>query len=298
MNKTSFLAIALFLALAFGHLSAQIYPNGYPKTMEMSNPLFWQFGSPKVNSAGELIPGSNGNLYTADCSGHVWNINGTPTLFAYASHDMEQANGCDRMDRYHVFSTTDLKNWTDYGEILNADDVPWHTGIFRNNSKFMWAPDAAYKNGKYYFYFPHPSQDSDNGAGSWGNHWKIGVAVSDFPASDFVILPQPFGGLPDKGEIDPCIFVDDNGQAYFYYGGGGRCYGARMNDNMIELAEPLQEMKGLINFHEATWVHKYNGKYYLSFSDNGGGGANNGDHLKYAMSDHPLGPWKDMGSYV
>ena len=275
-----------------------LYPDGYPKTMEMSNPLFWQFGSPKVNAAGAFIPGSNGNLYTADASGHVWNINGTPTLFVYASHDMEQAAGCDRMDRYHVFSTVDMVHWTDYGEIMNADDVPWHTGTFRNNSKFMWAPDAAYKNGKYYFYFPHPSQNSDDGAGSWGNHWKIGVAVSDFPASDFVILSQPFGGLPNKGEIDPCIFMDNDGQAYFYYGGGGRCYGARMNDNMIELAEPLREMEGLNNFHEATWVHQYNGKYYLSYSDNGGGGAGNGDQLKYAMSDSPLGPWKYMGVYL
>ena len=274
------------------------YPDGYPKTAGMGNPLFWQFGSPKVDASGALIPGSNGNLYTADASGHVWNINGTPTLFVYASHDMEQAAGCDRMDRYHVFSTVDMVNWTDYGEILNADDVPWHNGTFRNNSKFMWAPDAAYKNGKYYFYFPHPSQNSDDGAGSWGNNWKIGIAVSDFPASDFVILPQTLGGLPSKGEIDPCIFVDDDEQAYFFYGGGGRCYGARMSDNMIELAEPLREMEGLNNFHEATWVHKYNGKYYLSYSDNGGGGAGNGDQLKYAMSDSPLGPWKYMGAYL
>ena len=274
------------------------YPEGYPVTMAMKNPLFWQFGSEMVNSGGALIPGARGNLYTADASAHVWNIDGEDILFVYASHDMEQATGCDRMDRYHVFSTTDMENWTDHGEIFNAGDVPWHNGTFRNNSKFMWAPDAAYKDGKYYHYFPHPSRNSDDGSGSWGNNWKTGIAVSDFPATDFTILPQTFGGLPDKGEIDPCIFVDDNGQAYFYYGGGGRCYGARMNDNMVELAEPLREMQGLNNFHEATWIHKYNGKYYLSHSDNGGGGSGNGDQLKYAISDNPLGPWTDKGVYV
>ncbi|MDL2262970.1 family 43 glycosylhydrolase, partial [Bacteroidales bacterium OttesenSCG-928-I21] len=278
--------------------STPTYPAGYPKTMAMQNPLFWEFGSPQVNAAGALIPGSNGNLYTADASAHVWNINGVPTLYVYASHDMEQAAGCDRMDRYHVFSTTDMVNWTDYGEILKADDVPWHDGTFQNNSKFMWAPDAAYKNGKYYFYFPHPSKNEAGTGNTWGDSWKIGIAVSDHPASDFTILNQTLGGLPYKGEIDPCVFVDDDGQAYFYYGGGGTCYAAKLKDNMIELDGPLQEQQGLSNFHEGTWIHKYNGKYYLSHSDNSGGGANNGDQLKYAVSDSPLGPWTDMGAYV
>ncbi|MDR1544198.1 MAG: family 43 glycosylhydrolase [Prevotellaceae bacterium] len=273
------------------------YPAGYPKTQAMTNPLFWQFGSEKVNAAGELT-GETGNLYTADASAHVWNINNTPTLFVYASHDMEQAAGCDRMDRYHVFSTTDMQNWTDYGEILNASQVPWHNGTFANNSKFMWAPDCAYKNGKYYFYFPHPSKNEAGTGNDWGNNWKIGIAVSDFPASNFTILPQPLGGLPSNGEIDPCIFVDEDGQAYFYYGGGGHCYGARMSADMLSLAEPLQEMQGLSNFHEATWIHKYNGKYYLSYSDNSGGGANNGDQLKYAVADTPLGTWESKGVYV
>jgi len=276
------------------------YPEGYPITMAMQNPLFWQFGSPQVDAAGALIPGSRGNLYTADGSARVWNIDGEDILFVYASHDMEQGAGCDRMDRYHVFSTTDMANWTDHGEIFNADNVPWHTGTFRNNSKFMWAPDCIYKNGKYYYYFPHPSQNSNDGAGSWGNNWQIGIAVSDHPASDFTILPEWLKGLNNgaQHQIDPNVFIDDDGQAYFYNGGGGRCFGGKLKDNMIEIDGDMQEMKGLVNFHEATWIHKYNGKYYLSYSDNGGGGANNGDQLKYAIGDHPLGPWKDMGVYV
>ncbi|MDR0872705.1 MAG: family 43 glycosylhydrolase [Prevotellaceae bacterium] len=272
------------------------YPAGYPKTLAMQNPLFWQFGSPKVNAAGNL-DGTTGNLYTADPSAHVWNINGTPTLFVYASHDMEQAAGCDRMDRYHVFSTTDMTNWTDYGEIIKADDVPWHNGTFVNGSKFMWAPDAAYKNGKYYFYFPHPSQNSDNGAGSWGNNWKIGVAVSDYPASDFTILPNPLN-ITTGFEYDPCVFVDDDGKAYLYYGGGAHPYVVKLKDNMTEIDGTPQVMEGLNNFHEGIWVHKYNGKYYLSYPDNGGGGAGNGDQLKYAVSDSPLGPWESKGAYV
>jgi len=290
--------IATIVVTAIG--SGPTYPAGYPKTMAMQNPLFWQFGSPKVDAAGILIPGSNGNLYTADPSARVWNINGTPTLFVYSSHDMEQAVGCDRMDRYHVFSTTDMVNWIDYGEIVKADDVPWNVGHFDNGSKFMWAPDCVYKNGKYYFYFPHPTKNTSGTGNDWGSNWRIGIATSDFPASNFTILPQTLGGMPtgQGNEYDPCVFIDDDGKAYFYYGGGGKCYGAKLKDNMIEIDGTIQEMQGLNNFHEGTWVHKYNGKYYLSYSDNGGGGAGNGDQLKYAISDNPLGPWESKGVFV
>jgi hypothetical protein len=213
---------------------------------------------------------------------------------------MEAARGCDRMDRYHVFSTTDMVNWTDYGEILNASQVPWIVGPFDNGSTFMWAPDAAYKNGKYYFYFPHPSKNTSpdsNDPGNWGNNWKVGVAVSDHPASGFEILDTPLA-LNTGFEYDPCVFVDDDGQAYIYYGGGAHPYVAKLKDNMTEVDGEPQVMEGLNNFHEGIWVHKYNGKYYLSYPDNGGGGANQGDQLKYAVSDSPMGPWESKDAYV
>jgi uncharacterized protein YjdB len=274
------------------------YPPGYPKTMKMSNPLFWQFGSQKVsNDDAGVLTAETGNLYTADPSAHVWNINGIETLFVYASHDMEAARGCDRMDRYHVYSTTDMETWTDYGEIVKADDVPWHDGNFINGSKFMWAPDAAYKNGKYYFYFPHPSKNEAGAGNDWGSNWKIGVAVSDHPASDFTILPN-YLELNTGFEYDPCVFVDDDGKVYLYYGGGAHPYVVRLKDNMTEIDGTPQVMEGLNNFHEGIWVHKRNGKYYLSYPDNGGGGDGMGDQLKYAVSDSPTGPWESIGAYV
>ncbi|MDR2701442.1 MAG: family 43 glycosylhydrolase [Spirochaetaceae bacterium] len=275
-------------------------PSGYPKTMEMANPLFWQFQSQTVNWQGALVPGGLGPLYTADGSARVWNIGGVDTLFVYASHDMVEAAGCDRMDRYHVFSTTDMKTWTDYGEIFNADDVPWHNGSFINGSKFMWAPDCVYKNGVYYYYFPHPTKNSGSGADSWGSNWQIGIATSQAPAAGFTILNNYLTGLNNGAEnqIDPHVFIDTDGAAYFYNGGGGRCYGGKLKDNMVEIDGDMRQMQGLDNFHEASWVHKYNGKYYLSYSDNGGGGDKNGDQLKYAMSDNPLGPWESKGVYV
>ncbi len=90
------------------------------------------------------------HMYTADPSAHVWKDG---RLYVYASHDIDPPRGCDLMDQYHVFSTNDMVHWKDHGEILRASQVPWG----RKEGGFMWAPDCAYKNGTYYFYFPHPT---------------------------------------------------------------------------------------------------------------------------------------------
>ena len=220
------------------------------------------------------------HLYTADPSAHVW---ADGRLYVYASHDIAPPRGCDLMDQYHVFSTDDMVHWTDHGEILRASDVPWG----RKEGGFMWAPDCAYRNGKYYFYFPHPSGTHT------GSTWKIGVAVSDKPASDFKV-----GGYI-KGmtsHIDPCVFVDDDGQAYIYNGGGGQCFGAKLRRNMTQLQGKPVPMEGLVDFHEGTWVHKYKGKYYLSYPDNHiGPDGKQYNRMHYAMSDSPLGPWEYKG---
>lgn len=263
--KTTSLGIATFLvglAALYGCCSSKVAVN---------------------DKIGELPPNPFiTSIYTADPSAHVWKDG---RLYVYPSHDVDPPRGCDLMDRYHVFSTTDMVHWKDHGEILNSSQVEWG----RKDGGFMWAPDCAYSKGKYYFYFPHPSGDD------WNNTWKVGVAVSNHPDRGF----KPVGYIKGLGEsfamIDPCVFVDDDGQAYFYYGGGGRCVGTRLKKNMTEIAEPLKPMEGLKDFHEATWVHKRNGVYYLSYADNhveNGRGAN---RLLYATSDSPLGPWTYRG---
>jgi hypothetical protein len=149
------------------------------------------------------------SIYTADPSAHVWNDG---RLYVYPSRDMDPPRGCDLMDRYHVFSTDDMANWRDEGEILRASQVSWG----RPEGGFMWAPDCAYRDGTYYFYFPHPS------GSDWNKTWKVGVATSTKPASDF----KPGGFIEGVGGfsmIDPCVFSDTDGTAYFYFGGGGKC---------------------------------------------------------------------------
>jgi hypothetical protein len=220
------------------------------------------------------------SIYTADPSAHVW---ADGRLYVYPSRDIDPPRGCDLMDRYHAFSTSDMVNWRDEGEILRASQVSWG----RPEGGFMWAPDCAFKDGKYYYYFPHPS------GADWNKTWKIGVAVSAKPASDF----KPAGFIQGVGGfsmIDPCVFVDTDGQAYLYYGGGGHCVGVKLMANMTEADGLVQPMIGLTDFHEATWVFKRNGIYYLTYADNNP----RFNRMKYATSSHPLGPWISRGVYL
>lgn len=193
------------------------------------------------------------------------------------------------MDQYHVFSTDDMVNWVDHGEILRSSQVPWG----RPEGGFMWAPDCVYKDGTYYFYFPHPSESD------WSKSWKIGVATSKYPAKDFVVQGYVKGM---EAHIDPNIFIDDDGQAYIYQGGGGVCLAGKLKDDMMEVDGKLQKMEGLYDFHEAAWVHKRNGIYYLSYSDNHDDNWNDGvkgdNRMRYATSNSPLGPWKHQGIYM
>lgn len=254
----------------------------YPRTARMSNPLFVDFTSEMYHRNDTL-----GTLYTADASGHVW---ADGRLYVYASHDLEPARGCDRMDKYHVFSTDDLVNWTDHGQILSSYDVMDQEGW--GIEGWMWAPDCAYNpaDSTYYFYFPHVNKPLPQG----GHDWRIGVAKSKNPATGFKLCGFIEGAA---SYIDPCVFVDDDGQPYLFNGGGAVCMGGKLRrDDWTKLDGPMVRMEGLNDFHEATWLNKIDGKYYLSHSDNHYDA--DGNHMRYAVSDSPLGPWTDMGVYM
>ena len=262
------------------------FPYTYPLTQTYDhNPLFVAFPSPMYGS--KFV----GTLYTADPSAHVWNIDGEDVLYVYASHDMEPSQGCDRMDRYHIFSTTDLHTWTDHGEFLNADQT--NEALGTTGDGFMWAPDAAYnpRDQHYYFIYPHkvdlPGGDSE---------WRHVVARSERPDGGFVILGYVHG-IPST--IDPCLFVDDDGQAYVYTSGAGKgIWGGRLQaDDWTRLDGDYTPQAGLQNVHEAPFCFKRNGVYYLTYSD-GHSTDLGGNQLLYATADNPLGPWTFRGVYM
>ena len=233
-------------------------------------------------------------LFTADPSAHVWEDG---KLYIYASHDVFPSRGCDLMDRYHVFSTTNLVDYADEGEILSSDDLDWGT------SGFMWAPDCAYKDGKYYFYFPHPESDD------WNATWRVGVAVSDKPAGGFddagmMMNPDgktPVGAKDGTGHdynsmIDPCVFRDDDGTYYLFVGGGSHLYRAKIADDMLSLAEPLTEVPSaeIPDYHEGPWVFVREGKYYLIYADNAAGA----NCMRYSVADDAEGPYTPGGVFL
>lgn len=224
-------------------------------------------------------------IYTADPSAVVGQDG---KLYIYASHDMDPARGCDFMDRYHIFSTEDMVHFLDEGEILRSDDVTWG----RPEGGFMWAPDCGFKNGKYYYYYPHPTSSR------WNDTWEFGVAVSDYPNKDFkdigYVVDKNGKGVGGDCMIDPCIFVDDDGKNYLYFGGGAMPRGCVLEDDMITVKGDVLEMVGLEDFHEASWVFKRNGIYYMTYSDN----LEGNNRLRYAVSDNPLGPWDYKGIYL
>lgn len=280
INK-AIVAVAVFSVLAIPALALGSDGIVYPRTSTYtSNPLFLDLTSPMMEGD------SLSHLYTADPSAHVWNVNGKEVLYLYASHDMEPPRGCDYMDRYHIFSTEDLVHWTDHGEILDAATSNRVTGI--GSDGFMWAPDCGYnpENGLYYFIYPHKLSNVED-------VWGIFVGTSENPAGPFD-LKGYIKGVPSV--IDPCLFVDDDGQPYLYVGGGGKgCWGGKLcKDDWTKLDGEMKKLEGFEDFHEAPWVYKYNGKYYLSHSDNNF--ENN--HLRYSIADSPLGEYKPMGIYM
>ena len=252
------------------------------------------------------------HIYTADPSAHVFD----GKIYIYPSHDIDAGipfndNGDHfGMEDYHILSMENIDAATvDNGVALHVNDVPWA-------ERQMWAPDAAHKNGKYYLYFPAKRA---NGI------FQIGVAIGDSPLGPFTPEPEAIEG---SYTIDPAIFEDEDGKYYMYFGGiwGGQLQKYRNNqyakeneepldnepalgpivamlsDDMKQLAEEPKEIKILDKngkvilagdhdrrFFEASWMHKYNGKYYFSYS------TGDTHFICYATGDNPYGPFTYQG---
>ncbi len=220
--------------------------------------------------------------FTADPSARVFG----DRIYVYPSHDIYCSENTGRknwfcMPDYHVFSSTDMQEWTDHGVILSQEDVPWADP----NANSMWAPDAIKRNGKYYFYFPTRVKDANAGESGF----SIGVAVADSPEGPFKPQPEPIKGITG---IDPNVFIDKDGQAYLYWS-RNEIYGAKLEGNMLELASKPKTFtelpqKGHI---EGPFVFERKGIYYMTYPHV----ANNTERLEYATANNPLGPFTHQG---
>ncbi len=250
--------------------------------------------------------------YMADPSVHVFN----GKIYIYPSHDIELDNvendngDCYVMEDMHVLSIDGdpmTGKVTDHGKAFDMKDVPW-------GGRQLWDCDCIEKDGKYYLYYPLKDKN---------DVFRIGVAVADRPEGPFKAEPDPIRG---SYSMDICVLKEEDGY-YLYFGGlwGGqlqryrdnkalesaelpegdepslpsRC--VRLSDDMLQFAEdprPIQVVDEDGNplkagdphrFFEASWVHKYNGKYYFSYS------TGDSHLLCYAVGDNPYGPFVYKG---
>lgn len=241
--RNIFLAISflLFLVAISGVAIAQ-----YPVEVKMTaNPI--------------LRNTDSGFVYAADPAAEVFN----GKVFVYCSHDQDDAVNYSSMQDYVVLESDDMMHWINHGVVLKPREYTWASGQ-------MNAPDVAFKDGWYFFYFPYDKT-------------HIGVAKSRFPVGPWE------EAVTDKITtiFDPCVIVDDDGQGYIYGNDhkvnigepGAHIMGAKLKDNMIELDGPwIRLSKETVN--EAVHVFKRNGIYYFN--------ARVGTVTDYWMANSPL----------
>lgn len=207
--------------------------------------------------------------YTADPAPMVYK----DTIFLYTSHDEDDAEGFKMLD-WLLYTSTDMVNWTEHGAVASLKDFTWAP---QDNG--AWAVQCIERNGKFYLYCPM------HGSG-------IGVLVSDSPYGPF---KDPLGKrLIDTdhiwNDIDPSPFIDDDGQAYLYWGNPDVYY-VKLNDDMISTSGEVVKVDSKPkNYQEGPWVWKQNDHYYLGYAS-----TCCPEGLGYAMSDSPTGPWEYKG---
>ena len=220
--------------------------------------------------------------YTADPAPMIHN----GTVYVYTSHDEDvTVRNFFTMNDWLCYSSTDMVNWTDHGVVLSYKDFEWARGD-------AWAGQCIFRNGKFYYYVPVNQKNGGN---------AIGVAVSDSPTGPFKdAIGSPL--LIGNGYIDPTVFIDDDGQAYLYWG-NPNLWHVKLNQDMISydktygvVKENLKDenfgyrSKKIDNrtaaYEEGPWLFKRKSLYYILYP---AGGVP--EHLAYSTSKSPIGPW-------
>jgi beta-xylosidase len=190
------------------------------------------------------------------------------------------------MPDWHIYSTTDMKKWKHHGMKLSTLTFSWATGD-------AYAAQCVERDGKFYWFvstFHKKSEVSQGGA-------AIGVAVADSPIGPFkdaigkaLITNEMTKDKPHAwDDIDPTVLIDDDGQAYLYWGNGSMKW-AKLKPNMIELDGPIT-VDTPKHYIEGPWVYKRNGWYYLLYASAG----TKPEMIEYCMSKSPTGPWEYKG---
>lgn len=261
------------------------------------------------------------HIHTADPSAHVFN----DKIYIYPSHDIDAGEAFDdlgshfAMEDYHVFSMDDINSEAvDHGLALHVNDVPWA-------ERQMWAPDAAHKEGKYYLFFPAKDYEgifrigvavSDSPTGPFKpqpeaikNSFSIDPAVYEDNDGNYYMY---FGGLwggqlqrwrngtfnPEQPDSPTAHLPEDHEPSL-------NCKMAKLTDDLLEFAEspkdvlildengdPILAGDNERRFFEAPWVHKYNGKYYFSYS------TGDTHFICYGIGDSPYGPFTYKGKIL
>jgi Glycosyl hydrolases family 43 len=257
-------------------------------------------------------------IYTADPSAHVFE----GRIYIYPSHDIDAGIPDDDLGSQYAMRDYIVLSMDEPGAPVTAHPAALKIEDVRWAEKQMWAPDAAFKNGMYYLYFP---------ARDHKGVFRIGVATSSSPAGPFVPEPEPIKG---SFSIDPAVFVDEDGEAYMYFGGiwGGQLQRwatgkfdpsgsdtdlhqddkpalcakvARLTADMKEFAHAARDVVILDEtghpvlggdhdkrFFEASWLFKRDGKYYFTYS------TGDTHYLAYAVGDNPYGPFTFKGHFL
>ena len=234
------------------------------------------------------------NVYTADPAPMVYG----DTLYLYTSHDEDEVVGnFYTMYDWNCYSTKDMVNWTDHGTILSRTSFKWAEDR-------AWAPQCVERNDKFYLYVPLHKR---------GGGMVIGVGVSDSPTGPFEdALGKPLVESGDWNDIDPTVFIDEDGQAYLYYGNPKLRY-VKLNEDMISydtsggkkgvfevemnedsfgaIENPSGDRK--VTYGEGPWFYRRGDLYYMVYA--AFKSPSSSEHLAYSTSDLPTGPWKYQG---
>lgn len=207
------------------------------------------------------------------------------TLYLFTGSDQTpQGEEGFRMHDWYVFSTPDMVNWTNHGVKLTVDDFEWAS----NNA---FAGHVVENHGKFWWYVPMVHKDPKARV---HEGFAIGVAVADHPLGPYkdaigkpIVADTTANSIPLN--IDPAVYVDDDGEVYMYWGSWNEVRMVKLKKNMVEADGPVQNVEGLTNFFEAPFVHKKGDTYYMSYA------AAYPSRTDYATAKSITGPWTYRG---